>query len=108
MEKTNAKPGDYVEIHLTKLIYEGVFLESPETEKGTVLLKLDSGYNIGFNKKEILKIVVVKKAKEKSLENFEIKKELLVLPIIILLIKPKSFMVYSLFIKFSFCEKFFE
>jgi glutamyl-tRNA(Gln) amidotransferase subunit D len=74
MEKNKAVPGDYVEIHLTKLIYEGILLESPETEKGTVLLKLDSGYNIGFNKKDILKIEVLKKAKEKH-EEFEVKKD---------------------------------
>ncbi len=74
MEKTNAVPGDYVEIHLTKLIYEGILLESPETEKEIVLLKLDSGYNIGFNKKDILKIVVLKKLKEDEKE-FEIKKD---------------------------------
>lgn len=73
MEKTNAKPGDYVEIHLTKLIYEGMLLEVPEGEKGIVLLKLDSGYNIGFNKKDILKIVVLRKAKEEETEKFEVK-----------------------------------
>lgn len=72
-EKTNAVPGDYVEIHLTKLIYEGVLLESPETDKGIVLLKLDSGYNVGFNKKDILKIEVLKKSKEEKKE-FEISK----------------------------------
>jgi glutamyl-tRNA(Gln) amidotransferase subunit D len=74
MEKTSAKPGDYVEIHLTKLIYEGILLEGPETEKGTILLKLDSGYNIGFNKKDILKIELLKKAKERH-EEFEVKKD---------------------------------
>jgi glutamyl-tRNA(Gln) amidotransferase subunit D len=70
MEKTTAVPGDYVEIHLTKLIYEGVLLEVPENEKGIVLLKLDSGYNIGFNKKDILKIEVLRKEKEKKPEGF--------------------------------------
>jgi len=74
MQKTTASPGDYVEIYLTKLIYEGVLLESPETEKEIVLLKLDSGYNIGFNKKDILKIRVLRKAKEKE-EEIEIKKQ---------------------------------
>ncbi|GAG52596.1 unnamed protein product, partial [marine sediment metagenome] len=59
--KTDALPGDYVEIHLTRIIYEGILLESPETEKSVVLLKLDSGYNIGFNKKDILEIKVVRK-----------------------------------------------
>ncbi len=73
VEKTNAVPGDYVEIHLSKLIYEGVLLEVPENEKGIVLLKLDSGYNIGFNKKDILKIAVLKKEKEKKPVGFEIK-----------------------------------
>ncbi len=64
--KNNAKPGDYVELHLTKVIYEGVLLESPETDKGIVLLKLDSGYNIGFNKKDVLEIKVLKQGKEKE------------------------------------------
>ncbi len=73
MEKIDAVPGDYVEVHLSKLIYEGVLLEVPETEKGIVLLKLDSGYNIGFNKKDILKIVLLKKAKEEKIEAFEVK-----------------------------------
>jgi len=73
MEKNNAVPGDYVEIHLSKLIYEGILLEVPENEKGIVLLKLDSGYNIGFNKKDILKIVLLKRTKEEKEEGFEIK-----------------------------------
>ncbi len=66
MKKTTAKPGDYVEIHLTRIIYEGVLLETPESEKGIVLLKLDSGYNIGFNQKDILEIKVMKKFDESS------------------------------------------
>ena len=73
MEKTDAVPGDYVEIHLTKLIYEGVLLEVPENEKGVVLLKLDSGYNIGFNKKDILEIRVLKKEKKEGFDVFEVK-----------------------------------
>ncbi|MDD5700185.1 MAG: Glu-tRNA(Gln) amidotransferase subunit GatD [Candidatus Nanoarchaeia archaeon] len=72
--QTNAKAGDYVEIHLTRLIYEGTLLESPEDEKGIVLLKLDSGYNIGFNKKDILEIKLKKRASEKE-EKTEIKKD---------------------------------
>ncbi|MEK6827708.1 MAG: Glu-tRNA(Gln) amidotransferase subunit GatD [Nanoarchaeota archaeon] len=71
-EKIKLSPGDYVEVHLTKLIYEGILLESSET--GIVMLKLDSGYNIGFSKKDILKIVLLKKNKEAGKENFEIKK----------------------------------
>ncbi len=74
MEKTNAHPGDYVEIHLSRLIYEGTLLESPEAEKGIVLLKLDSGYNIGFNRKDILEIKLKKRAKDIE-EKIEIKKQ---------------------------------
>ena len=68
------KPGDLVEVHLTKLIYEGIFLESPESEKGIVLLKMGNGYNIGFNKKDVLEIKVLRKGKE-SEEKIEIKKQ---------------------------------
>jgi len=63
-----ARPGDYVEIHLMKTIYEGILLEVPKSEKGVVLLKLDSGYNIGFNKKNIVEIRVLKKVREKKEE----------------------------------------
>ena len=72
--KTNAKPGDYIEIHFSKVIYEGVLLEVPESEKGIVLLKLDSGYNIGFNRKDVLEIKLKKKSKEFD-ENFKIKND---------------------------------
>ena len=68
------QPGDYVEIHLTKEIYEGILLETPESEKAIVLLKLDSGYNIGFKKKDVLDIKIIKKASEKE-EKIEVKKD---------------------------------
>jgi len=74
MEKVTAKPGDKVEVHFVKEIYEGTLLESPENEKGVVLLKLGNGYNIGFNKKDVLKIRTLRKAKV-SEEKFEIKKD---------------------------------
>ncbi len=70
--KSTASPGDLVEIHLTKTIYEGTLLESPET--GIVLLKLGTGYNIGFNKKDVLEIKVLKIFKDKQKESPEIKK----------------------------------
>jgi len=54
--------GDYVEIENGKENYEGVFLPSPE--KGIFLLKLDNGYNIGFRKKDITKIKLLKKGVE--------------------------------------------
>jgi len=61
--KSNVEFGDQVEVHLSKKIYEGVLLESPKSEKGIVLLKMGNGYNIGLNKKEVLKIKFLKKAK---------------------------------------------
>ena len=54
--------GDYVRVVMVKKEYEGILLES--SEPGIVLLKLDSGYNIGFNKKDILEIKTIKKFSE--------------------------------------------
>jgi glutamyl-tRNA(Gln) amidotransferase subunit D len=71
--KIQANPGDRIKILLLKKEYEGILLESPE-EAGIVLLKLDSGYNIGFNKKDIRETRVLKKVSEKE-EKFEIKKD---------------------------------
>lgn len=73
MADKKADIGDYVEIHLSKIIYEGTLLEVPEDEKGIVLLKLDSGYNVGFNKKDILKIKFLRKIKPEE-KNIEMKK----------------------------------
>ncbi len=66
------QPGDLVEISLVKTSYRGILLETPEDEKGIVLLKLNSGYNIGFNKKDMLEIKVLRKFKEQE-EKTEIK-----------------------------------
>ncbi len=73
--KSNANAGDRVEVHLTRIIYEGILLETPGGETGIVLLKLDSGYNIGFNKKEVLEIKLLKKSEEKE-EKLELVKEI--------------------------------
>ncbi|RLG12158.1 Glu-tRNA(Gln) amidotransferase GatDE subunit D [Candidatus Pacearchaeota archaeon] len=67
-----AQAGDYVEIHLAKVIYIGTLLESSET--GIVLLKLDSGYNIGFKKKDIIKIEIIEKKQEKEKKEIKIEK----------------------------------
>lgn len=70
--QTNAKPGDLIEVHLSKIVYEGNFLES--SDSNVILIKLGTGYNIGFNKKDVLKIRVLKKAREIE-EHIEIKKD---------------------------------
>lgn len=41
--------------------YKGIFLQVSDEDKGIVLIKLDSGYNIGFNRKDILDIKLLKK-----------------------------------------------
>jgi len=66
-KKGSSRPnsGDFVEVSLIKKNYEGTLLETPSSESGIVLLKLDSGYNIGFKKKDILKIKVLKEFDEK-------------------------------------------
>lgn len=65
---TQANPGDYVEVSLVKEEYKGTFLETPEDEKGIILLKLDSGYNIGIDKSKILGIKVIRKKTEEKNE----------------------------------------
>jgi len=71
--KSNAVAGDRVEVHLVRKIYEGTLLEAPESEKGIILLKLDSGYNVGLIKKEVLEIKRISKA-EKVENAGEVKK----------------------------------
>ncbi len=66
MDKTNAQLGDYVEIVFMKKDYRGILLEAPKSERGIILLKLDSGYNLGFNKKDILEIKLLKKIEYKK------------------------------------------
>ncbi len=68
----NANPGDLVEVHLMKTVYEGVLLES--SEKDYVLLKLGTGYNIGLKKKEVVEIKVLEKAKDVK-GGIEVKKD---------------------------------
>jgi len=62
MVKIQAQTGDYVEVSLINKDHRGVLLETPESEKGILLLKLDSGYNIGFAKKEIIEVKVLEKS----------------------------------------------
>lgn len=68
------QPGDKIKVILSKREYTGILLETPKLERGIILIKLDSGYNIGLNKKDILDIKVMKKTLEKE-EKIEIKKD---------------------------------
>ena len=76
MEKSELKgmkPGDHVKVELIKYDYEGTLLETSQDEKGLLLLKLKSGYNIGFIRKDILNVKLLKKAEEKDKKETEIK-----------------------------------
>ena len=56
--------GDYIKIIIKDKTFEGIYINSPK--KDFVILKLNSGYNIGINKEEIKKIILVKKYSKKT------------------------------------------
>jgi glutamyl-tRNA(Gln) amidotransferase subunit D len=64
--KASLEAGDRVKVVLSKEEYEGILLESQINEKGLLLLKLDSGYNLGFNKKDIFETILLEKANLKK------------------------------------------
>ena len=61
--KTEA--GDKVKLVTKQETVEGILL--PSFQPGAIMIKLDNGYNVGFPEKEITKITVLEKAKEKIL-----------------------------------------
>lgn len=69
MAKLNFNPGDYVRLRLALKEIEGRVLESPDSD--IVLLKLNSGYNIGINKENILAGRILKKFKAEE-EKFDL------------------------------------
>tara|TARA_Y100000310_G_C20601008_1_gene773023 strand:- start:184 stop:1491 length:1308 start_codon:yes stop_codon:yes gene_type:complete len=74
MHSDKVNPGDYVEVELIKDSYKGYFLETPDSSKGNILIKLDSGYNVGFNRKEILNLKLIRKFSEKEFSSEKPKK----------------------------------
>ncbi len=69
-----AKPGDLVEVITKNKTYKGILMPKPEILKSnTIVIKLNSGYNIGIDKKNIKKIKVIKKAKKKKARRKKIK-----------------------------------
>ncbi len=62
-----AKAGDLVEIITKVKKYKGILMPEPKILKSkTIVIKLDSGYNIGIEKKKVKKIKLLKKAKPKK------------------------------------------
>ncbi len=70
-KKGKINPGDEVFVKTERKEEQGIILESHEP--GIVLLKLNSGYNIGIKKKDIKNIKVIKKRKEEEKEEEKIK-----------------------------------
>ncbi len=76
MEKSELKeinPGDQVKVELIKYDYEGTLLETSQDEKGLILLKLKSGYNIGFVRKDVLNVKLLKKGSDKEKKEIDLK-----------------------------------
>jgi len=67
----DANVGDRIRIKTAKEETEGILLESPES--GIVLIKLDSGYNIGVSRDNILEIKVLKKIEKIEKKEVEFK-----------------------------------
>ncbi|MEI7718705.1 MAG: Glu-tRNA(Gln) amidotransferase subunit GatD [archaeon] len=63
IEKT-LNVGDTVELRTAEKTWTGRVLESYDSE--TILLKLESGYNIGIKERDILETKVIEKSKDKS------------------------------------------
>lgn len=57
-----AKPGDKVRIKTHREELEGVLM--PSTDETILMVKLDNGYNLGFEKKDVLSIKLVEEKKE--------------------------------------------
>jgi glutamyl-tRNA(Gln) amidotransferase subunit D len=66
MKEKTVSIGDKVEITTDEKIWEGTILESYEPE--VILLKLDSGYNIGIKQKDINDIKIKKTSQENKIK----------------------------------------
>lgn len=64
MKEKSLTVGDLVELRTSEKTWKGSVLESYDSE--VILLKLESGYNIGIKEKEILDAKIIKKAAEKE------------------------------------------
>jgi len=70
MVKFNFNPGDKIEITKKKEALSGLFMPSKEN---TFILKLDNGYNLGIDKKNIKKVKLLSKYKEKKPKSSKVK-----------------------------------
>lgn len=84
MATLNFNAGDEVRLRLSDRELDGIYLES--SDPGVILLKLESGYNIGIARENILAGRVLKKFTEKEASNEEKKPKNKTLPSIGLVI----------------------
>ena len=68
-----AKTGDTVTVKTKDKKLNGILMPVPETEGDIVILKLESGYNVGIDKKNVKAIKLVKSLVEKKQKTAEIK-----------------------------------
>ncbi len=62
-----ANPGDLIEVVTSDKKYKGILMPRPKFISGNdVIIKLESGYNIGISKRKIKKIKILKKYKSKK------------------------------------------
>ncbi|MBA3063894.1 Glu-tRNA(Gln) amidotransferase subunit GatD [Candidatus Woesearchaeota archaeon] len=68
-----AKTGDTVVVETKDKKLNGILMPVPESENDVVILKLESGYNIGIDNKDVKEIKLVKAYSEKKQKTAEIK-----------------------------------
>jgi len=69
--KKEPKPGDLIRVKTNKETLDGVYM--PGSDKKKVILKFNSGYNVGINRKNIKSLKVIKKYLEKKVKLPKIK-----------------------------------
>ncbi len=73
MKEKMLNPGDRVNLQTAGKVWKGLVLESHDSE--VILLKLESGYNIGVREREIINVKVLEKVKEKPKKKPELKQD---------------------------------
>ncbi|RLI93652.1 MAG: Glu-tRNA(Gln) amidotransferase GatDE subunit D, partial [Candidatus Altiarchaeales archaeon] len=85
-EIKNIKPLHMVEIKTESKVYRGILLERPELmDKKYIVIKLDSGYNIGIKKDRIIEIKdfgEIKKEKLNKRQRYNLRDDMPVVSII--------------------------
>lgn len=69
------KPGDEVRIVTKDDTFSGVLMPTPDYQEGIVVLKLDSGYNIGIDKKSISRMELLTRYKADKEEQKQAEKK---------------------------------